>query len=310
MKYFTPEWYECVQKTNLHLLLTPDERAAVYDEALYQELYQKAYNKALEHEFEFHAVSSVELTIRTEKMWVDAGIKSQEEYDEMLVKAQKRDEERKMNPVDPEKVRAKLDMRLSREQKRYNEQLPRGILEQVADIRVLSLWVATSEIVAQITSLANDYQKYINEVFATQGKRIEDIERHIPEDVNKYFFSLHDTTVEKVEYIDQGIRLRFAQDRDNYKRVKTMTLTECEIIVMDMADNAWWKYTEFDICEDGRYEVGVLCGQGDRMSQIHVITKGIVFEANDYSEEEIREEEEKWALMEEKGLIKRIAKLP
>ena len=41
MKYMTKNWYDAIQKMNLHRLLKIDERASKFSEDLYQELYEK-----------------------------------------------------------------------------------------------------------------------------------------------------------------------------------------------------------------------------------------------------------------------------
>lgn len=310
MKYFTPEWYERMQKTDLHLLLKPDIRAAVYDEALYQELYQKEYARALKIEYGVHAFSAVDMVMKDSKRWVDAGFISQEEYEEELADAARRDAERKQNPVDPEKVREVLNRRLATMEEYYRRGLPVNIKNQVADIRVLALWTATPEIITLIRKISYGSKKYVDGIFAAQRKRLEEIDSLIPDDVKNYFFSLHDATITKVERNEQSMQIFLEGYYYNYKCAKCITLSGYEIVTMDIGEDVWWLYSEFDVCADGRYEIGILCQQDKSMSQIHMLAKSIVIEVDEYSEEEIQEIEEKLARMEELGLIETVGKPP
>ncbi len=318
MRFFTPEWDYTSRRTSLGFNLHADKCARVFDESFYNRAYQQAHQSEYRMMKGVHEVSHTDLITRLHKPFYDAGEMSAEEFENAMEDARRRDAEKP--PFSEEAVMARCQMRLQNTQKSYQRLLPAEILDQVADIRVLAAGVASPEVYKAIKAFSAENDRLFHQIHEAHAKQINSIWGKIPKEIRENLFSLHDATLERAEIGERVLTLFLKQDCENYHRIRNITFEDCEILHIDEpVDDGWWKYVEFDILEDGRFEVGILFTgatkneDGDWFHQtIEVRSPKITFARDEFTEEEIEAQrvmQERLERLEQKGLVKRIALL-
>ena len=66
MKYMTKDWYETMQKTDLHLLLKVSKKAAVFSEDYFKELYKREEKKWLQLQSEVSEVQFEDICVNVQ----------------------------------------------------------------------------------------------------------------------------------------------------------------------------------------------------------------------------------------------------
>ncbi len=263
MKYFTKEWYELCQKTDYHFDLRADKRAEVLSEDYLKKLYAKAeaehvafeeavcnvsFEDIYPQEFDYEGLD-VECYTPEELAALEA------EYYEM------RDAAKDSFEADTRVFNEASAKRTFRSMwkdniKKYEAEMPREILDRVADIRVLALGRASAEVKRAITEFCkgnersikrtiSDYEKYYKKAFA-KGKP------HFAEG-----FDLHDCNVVSCKKSGKNIVMRL-DNSGGFTDTSRVVFRNAEIICQDAPmRGAWWLYDEI-YRTDGGYEIHAL----------------------------------------------------
>ncbi len=318
MKFFTPEWDYASRRTSLSLGLHPDKRAKTFDESFYNRVYQQAYQREYRMMKSVHEVSHAELIMRMYKPLYDADEMSREDYETAVEDARRLDAEKP--PFCEEAVISRCQTQLRNSQRSYQQLLPSEILSRVADIRVLAAGVASPEVYKTIKAFTAENDRLSDQVHEAHSKQLQLIWDNIPKEIQENLFSLHDATLERMELGDRTLTLFLMQDGENHYRVHSITFEDCDILHIDEpVAGGWWKYVEFDILEDGRYEIGILFTgavqneDDDWFHQtIEVRSPRISFVRYELTEDEIKAQQamsERVERLEQKGLVTRLAPL-
>lgn len=253
MKYMTKNWYDAIQKINLHRLLKIDKRANKFSEDLYQELYVKEKEQYLKI---LGATEEVEELIKKYEHSNNISKAEQEKIIENIknVKDYRRLVEHRINEL--------------------KKKLPIDILSDIKDIRILALNYTTEDIYNRIKLYSEKMQEYV-EKMCRDYQKLEDeqFKDNKPEFITENF---HDCDIEKSEIIDNNLILRL-NNTGGFTNVNTLTFKNIEIIKQEgNLDNYWWLYNE--LYKNGnKYEVHILlCDENHELKDLILICDNII----------------------------------
>lgn len=257
MKYFTKEW--ALKRTDLHLLLKPSHRAAVFSEEYFQELYALHVQERLEM---MKRVSEVDVEALAERfrspdaapVRLDGEPLTQQErqefgdihvaFAEALLEAPR-------IQFDPEKERQFAHNHYLFDLRRLERDLPDEIKARVADMRVLALGYATPEVIQAIREYCEANERAVNAAYDAYR---EEFNRNFGAGRPAFLqdFHWHDDKVLSVHREDGDICLDF--DWGCTCRFMEAEFIQCD----DPLENAYWEYDEIYPLEGGGYEIHAL----------------------------------------------------
>ncbi|NMO94934.1 DUF4085 family protein [Paenibacillus lemnae] len=223
----TKEWYETMQKTDLHLLLKVSKKAEVFSE----EYFQKLYNSE-------------------EKVWLQL----QEDVSKVEFEDVVPDEVQAV--FDPEQEKKNFKQVLQHNVRHLTKSLPDDILHQVADIRVLALNRASADVKKQITAYCKANKQTVQSTAAAYWKEYKNnFKKGEPSFAEQFHF--HDCKV--VSSRRKGKDLVLTLDHSGgFTAISEITFKNCSILKQDTPlHGAWWLYDEIYTTKDG-YEIHVL----------------------------------------------------
>jgi len=261
MKYLTKEWYETMQKTDLHILLRVYEKAEKFSEEHFRKLYKQEEKKWLSlqeetHKVEFEDVfpeefSFIPVSIDGKPIDPSEFEKAREKYYEMREEARLQFE----NPFDPEEEKKNFRRFFRNKVKQLKRSLPNEILEEVADIRVLALNRASAAVKKKITAYCRSNKKAVENALKAYSKehrkKFRDKE---PEFIDKFRF--HDSKVISCRKKRNDILIKI--ESGGFTDISQITFKNCSVLKQDAPlHGAWWLYDEIYKSGD-RYEIHVL----------------------------------------------------
>lgn len=204
MQFFTKVWYQLCQDSGYHLLLKPRPRAAAYSEPYYKALYSGKLGAAIKLEREVCALTG----------------------DSFL----------------PEEFRAAFRRNHLEQVEQLRRALPREILAQVADLRVLALDAATPEVIAAITRWCGDNHRRAKAVMEAYRAWAEGV-RPLVGPERQDGFAFHDSQVTAVEQGDG--RLTLFLEPGGYSEVRQVDFLRPRVLEDDGdLEGAYWLYGE------------------------------------------------------------------
>ncbi|EKU43532.1 DUF4085 family protein [Lysinibacillus sp. HST-98] len=231
MKYFTKEWHELCQKNNLHLHLEEEKQAETFSEEYFQQLY----------DFELNSW----LTLQEEANLI---LKSNETAN--------KGEDNHYEPFNKEKGIEQFHDIFIHNLMYLKKQLPKTIVQQIADIRVFALDKATRNVINAVTQLCEENKRIVTTV-------IEDYKRYIKENATLLDieidgdFSFHDCKIIKSIKNDQSLNL-LLDNNGSYTNIDEVIFENFNMIKQDdLLEDAWWLYEEIYKVND-KYEFHVL----------------------------------------------------
>ena len=254
MKFYTPEWIHAKQRSMVGFMLRDDERAARFDEAFYQQVYGRAYQREYDWMKDEHEQSRAEALESVYGPMRDAGLIDGETYEAKLQQARQHDEQRP--PFDGSGVEDRCQLRMELLLRTIRRSLPEEILGRVADMRVLAAGVASPEVLMAIDAHEQDGQRPMAQWREQQRQHIEALWDRIPQHIQQNLFSRNGDAIEGLEVGEGTVVLRM---QTLNMQTLSVCFEGCEVIQMDEAiAGSQWDDMEFDILEDGRYEVGIV----------------------------------------------------
>lgn len=248
MRYLTKEWYETMQKTDLHLLLKTSKKAEVFSEEFYLKLYAKKEAEQLKFEEECS-------NTKFEDLFDEFDFPSKEEYEQAK-------SEFAPEKFDPEETKRKFREAQEYNIERLKNDLPEEILEKVADIRVLALDYCTEEVKKLIAKFCKENDKKMNRAF----KELEEAERkefgeNPPDFVRET--SLHDCEITAIEQSGSDVVLSL-DNSGGFTTCTAVVFKNAEIIEQeDGLVGAVWLYDEIYKTENGIEIHALLSGENE-----------------------------------------------
>jgi len=262
-----------MQSTSLHLGFQPDERAAVFSEAFFQEAYAHVLSEQIDLRKRMRELSIFDLLKKHFEGCVSMGLMTGEECRTKLEDARAEDAFPKP-PINEAEIEEKVRRRLEYNQEYYRRLLPAALLEQIADLRVLALGVATQKVIDSLCVFCEENKRYVENVFQAYHEHWDTIKQRFPEHIAKSL-SLHDVKIKEFRQMEGTLTLLLGK-KCNLNRVRSITFHDYEIVRLDDVAGFDWGWEELDLCSDGRYAVGILC-TGPENRILEVLARDITF---------------------------------
>ena len=255
MKYMTKEWYQTMQKTDLHLGLRASVHAKTYSEAYYRKLYARKEKEWLEvaaeaDEEDFIASLSGE---NVQVKHADGTPLSEEEL-KAMIEDMRRGAWRRP-PFDEEKEKKEFRNMQRAMIRRLQSALPDEILRMVADIRVLALDVSSPEVKKAIRQFCKTNMKAVQRGYSDYDKAFAaTFGNSAPDFVDQ--MKLHDTLVTSCRKVGKDLVIRI--DNGGMTDLTGFRLKNCIVLKKEASlCGTTFLYQEF-YKVDGRYEIHFL----------------------------------------------------
>lgn len=285
VRYLTKEWFELCQRTGLHFGKRVHSGANIRDEALYKRLYSRKEKQYVKQEREIYDIDPRYMLKFDGTPLVPAGkfFRGEEIREEDTLVYQMPSEERR----EIEKLIADYDARPPFDESGCKQkfkdiqewncrdsigQLPGGLIDQIADIRVFSLGYCTKEILQQLKQHSKSNQKQMQFIM-NEYREVQQAEQ-IPEYLRDKFH-FHDCRVTDIHFA-RNLVIQL-DSRGEFTSLNHVTFVAPEIMQLDEhIVGSSWLYNELYRVDDG-YEVHVLFA-GKDMPELILRCKDIVIE--------------------------------
>lgn len=246
MKFFTKEFYQKLNiKANYEQLMI-DPRASEYNDEFYNEIYEKRkqdYLKLINSftDYDLYRERSLQIQeILNEKKTEEEMRKEFEEFSKPY-----------LNESDPTET---INEIIQNQIIEYQEELPKEILEEIKDFRVLALNYVTEEVYNKIKQLCLDRDKYIEDI---QIEYHDLFLKQFENDNLQYLKeSFHDCLIIKSEFVNNDLKIK-VDNRGGFTDKELIVFKNIEIILQeDNLDDSYW--IEDEIYKiDNKYEVHI-----------------------------------------------------
>ncbi len=237
MKYMTKEWYETMQKTDLHLLLKVSKKAEVFSEAFFRELYRQEEKKWLQLKKEVSEVKFEDaFPEEFHAEYADGSPLEESEFEKAKIAYLELREQARINSGILPSFDPDGESKYFRQLLRYNVKdlkncLPESILLKVADIRVLALNYASREVKQEITQFCKQNEKSTRAAMTAYQKQYrKQFKTVVPafaEDLN-----LHDCEVLSCRRAGDDI-VMVLDNSGGYTNISTIRMKNCNVIKQD-----------------------------------------------------------------------------
>lgn len=257
MKYMTKDWYETMQKTDLHLLLKVTKKAVVYSEDYFKELYKWEEKKWLKIQKEVSEVRFEDIYPEEfNAVYADGSPLEGLDFEEAKKVYYEELEEARLSLFDPERERKNFRQKFRNNIKVLKEKLPEEIIDKVADIRVLALNYASAEVKKKITSFCKQNEKNVRSALdAYQRQYRKQFKTKAPAFAEE--LNLHDCEVRSCRRIGNDVVMTL-DNRGGFTNITRIRMKNCEVITQDsQLYGAWCLYEEI-YKTDEKYEIHFL----------------------------------------------------
>lgn len=237
MKYFTKDWYMKMQLSNMHLGLSVDDRASTFSEELYLELYDSS-----KKEFE------------------NRNVMSYEKYFNLVRKcdSEMTEEEISNSYVSIINHNISYDWVLNTQIKRFQDNLPKSILDKVKDIRVLGLGYVTLDVYNDIKKFSKDNLLYVEETIKEYNKLEKETFKNISLDFRNESF--HDAQINSV-IVNDDIEIS-VDSTGGFIEKNNIIFKNASLVSGNICEDYYWLYDEI-YKDNDKYEVHVLTSLED-----------------------------------------------
>ncbi|MGL5695195.1 MAG: DUF4085 family protein [Peptostreptococcaceae bacterium] len=289
MRFFTKEWYNNMQKTDLHTMLKPKLKANKYSEKYYQNLYKKELKKFLKEEKEI-----LEITDEEESSWDEISVRdengnlvnvneimSPEEVEELrqsiLEKEKQAQENFQIEEYDEEKLIKQFEENHLENIEMLKTNLPEEILNDVADIRVLALDKASRSIIKRIEKYCLENEEKINHVMDEYCKHFEKIENDIAQKIIENY-ELHDCQILKI--YKEGNDIIFDLDSSGgFRDISKIIYRDGEVLENNLDEESYWLYDEIYRLDNGyEFHIGGCTSDNSKYDYITIKARDVDFE--------------------------------
>jgi hypothetical protein len=244
MRYFTKDWYQLCQKTDLHLLLEESKEAESFSEEYFQRVYDEELKKFLSLQEEASSVSFYDLHPQEMDIEYLEDVLSAEQIQTLKQNYAIEREEARESYIPPESFDREEAIDQFTEAyfaniERFKTLIPKTILHEIADIRVFVLNRASRKVIEELKSFSENNQKIVDET-------MKDYERYHKETYGDFDpignANFHDCKI--VEAFREKNEFTLMLDNSGgFTDIQTIKFTNCEIPLQEMQlENAWWLY--------------------------------------------------------------------
>lgn len=274
--YMTKAWYKTMQNTSFHLLLRVSKKAKVFSEDYFKKLYKSEEKAWLRLQEDVSKVKFEDIYL-DEFQAEDADGRPLEpvEFEETKREYFKMREQACLNfsdtpAFDPEQEKKNFKRVFRYNFKHLKENLPDAILQKIADIRVLALNCASSDIKKEITTYCKTNKKAIE--LATKAYWNE-YKKNFKSGEPAFAgnFNFHDCKVISCRKKGKDVILTL-DNSGGFITISRIIFKNCSILKQDKPlHGAWWLYDEI-YKTNGGYEIHVLLQKNELIDFIVIVT--------------------------------------
>ena len=257
MKYLTKEWY--YGNKNICLDLEVDTKAEKLSEEYYKELYNSKLNSFLEEEKEVSEMDYEPETWEDIQIMDDEGniisareVMSEEEFEalrQQLLEEEQNQQDVEIEPYDEEaSTNDFLEMHQD-EIEELKENLPKEILDEVADIRVLALGVATEKVKDLVDKYSQECEMKFEKPFNEYNKHWYSIADKVPAHI-KENYNFHDCAILKMTKCGNDIVFEL-DNSGGFTNINKITYKDAVILENNFVGGCYWIYDEMYLCDKG-----------------------------------------------------------
>ncbi|WP_027624923.1 DUF4085 family protein [Clostridium lundense] len=261
MHYFTKKWYELCQKTNAHLILEEEEKAASFSDEYFQQLYNEKLTEYLALQKKIASCTFDDIYPKEMSAEYFNDNMSQREIESLKASYKTNRELAKENyvspePFDSEKLSKKFYETFIYKQQYIKKILPKEILEKILDIRVYVLDKASNEVIKAVTEFCKANETSVKKTFKEYEiyykKALKSFDVNIVENLN-----FHDCTIVDIKKTKQCLSILF-DSSNGFTDINEIQFNNFKIIKQDgLLKNSWWLYDEIYKINN-KYELHVL----------------------------------------------------
>lgn len=271
MKFFTKEYQRDMGRIDIHMLMRATKKAERFDETYYQDLYKKELKNFLKEQKEicemmeeddFDEADWDEISVMDEEgnMVSVSEFMSQEEVEELrksiLEEEREASEDFEMEEYDELELTNQFAENHKDEIEFLKNNLPKDILEDVADIRVLALNKVSKDLKKRIEKYCKENEKTTEKVMEDYFNYFKMIENQIPQKIlDNYDF--HDCEILSVKKVGDDIVF----DLDNsggFTEINKIIYRNGQMIENNLEENSYWIYDEiYKLDELYEFHIGI-----------------------------------------------------
>lgn len=283
MRYMTKEWYGTMQKTDFYSRLKVSKDAEFFSEGYFKELYKSEEKKWLELQ---ESVSNVKFEDIYPEVFhacnVDGSPLEKNDFERLEREYFEQREKDRLEfnnrlPFDPLEEKKKFKRIFHLNINKLKENLSDEILKKVADIRVLALDYASSEVKNDITKYCKMNEEKVQKVVdAYQEQLKKQFHSNVPAFVSELY--LHDCDVLSCRKDGKDIVL-FIDNSHGFTKINKIRMKNCNVIKQDAPlHGAWCLYEEIYKLGE-KYEIHFLL-QKNKLIDYIVLVDDIEFQYN------------------------------
>lgn len=263
MKYFTKEWFNLREGSDIDLLMCVTKPAETFSDEYFHKLYHCMLNQHLRLHKEMSKLTADDvfnpgrwdtLTIVNEEgEFTDAALLlSPEELAKIREDIYKKELEAYNNftphVYDEEVLAEQFESNMNIRKKQLEALLPEDILKDVADIRVLALNKVSEDIKLRIRQFCAQKEEKAFDIQQEFQKHYSSIEGLLPEKIRKEY-GFHDCKVTHIDQQDNDVIIEL-DHRGGFTNVCKLIYLNATIIEQDNIVGSWWIYDEIYIIND------------------------------------------------------------
>ncbi len=267
MKYLTKEWFQLMQKGSYHILLVEVNKAEHFSEEYFKKVYKRQEKQQLDMEKSCYEIFNYERiyenykgkTSKARVKWLDEFLRKDSNF-ELAILEQKKN----------------FNENYNRNLRELEDNLPKEILDQVADIRLLALNRCTPKVRKLITTYCEDNIKYVHNTIEKYNTESDKSFKNQNSDIHKKL-GFHDSEIISCTIDRKDIIIRIS-DIDGASKTGFCDITFKNFkLIGEKVEikNAIWLYEEIYKVELG-YELHVLLIKGDSLIEFGVISEDII----------------------------------
>ncbi len=267
MKYLTKDWYRAMQCGSYHIGLIEINKAQYFSEEYFQKVYKKQEKHQLDMEKSWYEMCNYDkiyenykgTTSKSRVKWREEFLRNDIEYRLAL------EEQKKLFSENHNRIIKDLE-----------ENLPKVILDNVADIRLLALNRCTSKVKKLITAFGEKQIKYVHDCIDKYNKESDESFENEDVDIVKRL-GFHDGEIISCKIEGKDLILRVS-DIDGASETGYGDITFMNFKIIDEnveIIKATWLYEEIYKKELG-YEFHVLLIKEDMLIEFGVLADNII----------------------------------
>lgn len=283
MKYLTREWY--YGNKDICLDLEVNSNAEQLSEEYYKELYNAKLNAFLEEEKEVSEMDYEPETWEDIQIMDEEGniisareVMSEEEFEALrqeLLENEQNQEDTENEPYDEEASTNNFLEIHQNEIEDLKTNLPKEILDEVADIRVLALGIATEKVKNLVDKYSQECEIMFEKPFNEYNKHWYSIADKVPAHI-KENYNFHDCQILKIS--KDGNDIVFELDNSGgFTNINKIIYKDAEILENNFTEGCYWVYDEMYLCDKG-YEFHIAVDGENGYDYITLQATDVIFE--------------------------------